>query len=46
MPRSAATIRARRYLVSQLLARGYSKLEIAEMLGISRKTVYNLLARK
>ncbi len=34
---------AKRYLIEQLLARGYQKKEIAERLGISRKTVYNIL---
>ena len=37
------TRRAKRYLIEQLIARGYKREEIAERLGISRKTVYNLL---
>jgi putative transposase len=38
--------RAKRYLVEQLVARGYKRAEIANRLGISRKTVYNILNRK
>ena len=34
---------ARRYLVQQLLARGFKKTQIADQLGISRGTVYNIL---
>lgn len=34
---------AKKYLIEQLLARGFKKIEIAERLGISRKTVYNIL---
>jgi putative transposase len=40
-PRTRA---AKRYLVQQLVARGYKREEIAGRLGLSRKTVYNLLA--
>jgi putative transposase len=36
---------AKKYIVEQLLARGYKKTEIASRLGISRKTVYNILAQ-
>jgi putative transposase len=35
--------RARKYLIEQLIARGYNRGEIAQRLGISRKTVYNIL---
>lgn len=42
-PRSPETLKARQFLVDQLLARGFKKTEIAEKLGISRKTVYNIL---
>lgn len=35
--------RAKKYLIEQLIARGYKRTEIAERLGISRKTVYNIL---
>jgi len=35
--------KARKYLIEQLIARGYKRIEIAERLGLSRKTVYNLL---
>jgi putative transposase len=34
---------ARRYLVEQLLARGFKKAQIAERLGVTRQTVYNIL---
>ncbi|MFO7717773.1 MAG: transposase [Desulfohalobium sp.] len=36
---------AKKYVVEQLLARGYKKTEIAARLGISRKTVYNILTQ-
>jgi putative transposase len=35
--------KARKFLVEQLLARGFNQTEIARQLGWSRKTVYNLL---
>ncbi|MBW1717675.1 MAG: transposase [Deltaproteobacteria bacterium] len=35
--------KAKKYLVEQLMARGYKREEIAERLGISRKTIYNIL---
>lgn len=35
--------KAKRYLIEQLIARGFKKTEIAERLGIARKTVYNIL---
>ena len=35
--------KARKYLIEQLIARGYKRTEIAERLGLSRKTVYNIL---
>ncbi len=35
--------RAKKYLIEQLLARGFKKIEVAERLGVSRKTVYNIL---
>ncbi len=34
---------ARKFLVQQLIARGYRRKEIAEKLGVSVKTVYNIL---
>ncbi|MEW6185156.1 MAG: helix-turn-helix domain-containing protein, partial [Thermodesulfobacteriota bacterium] len=37
------TRKAKRFLVEQLLARGFSQTEIAKQLDMSRKTVYNLL---
>ena len=36
---------AKRYVVKQLLSRGFTRTEIAQKLGISRKTVYNLLSQ-
>ncbi|HDM77209.1 MAG TPA: HTH domain-containing protein [Deltaproteobacteria bacterium] len=41
--RDPQTRQARKYLIEQLLARGFKKGEIAEKLGVSRKTVYNTL---
>jgi len=35
--------KAKKYLVEQLIARGYKQTEIAEKLGVSRKTIYNIL---
>jgi putative transposase len=35
---------ARKYLVDQLLSRGYTKKEIAKRLNISRKTIHNITA--
>ncbi|MBW1790586.1 MAG: helix-turn-helix domain-containing protein [Deltaproteobacteria bacterium] len=34
---------AKKYLIEQLISRGYKRIEIAERLGVSRKTVYNIL---
>jgi putative transposase len=34
--------KAKKFLIEQLIARGYKRREIAEQLGMSRKTVYNL----
>ena len=36
---------ATRYLVEQLVSRGFTRKEIAQKLGVSRKTLYNLLAQ-
>jgi putative transposase len=41
--RSPESRKAKKYVIEQLLARGYSQVEIAERLGICRKTVYNIL---
>jgi putative transposase len=38
--------KAKKYLVEQLIARGYKQTEIAEKLGVSRKTIYNILNTK
>jgi len=35
--------RARKYLIQQLLANGYSIREITELISITRKTLYNIL---
>jgi putative transposase len=40
---SPETRKAKKYLIEQLLARGFKKIEIAKRLGVSRKTVYNIL---
>jgi putative transposase len=37
------SLKAKRFLIDQLLARGFKKEEIAERLGMSRKTIYNIL---
>jgi putative transposase len=34
---------AKKYLIEQLIARGYKRAEIAERLRVSRKTIYNIL---
>ena len=36
---------AKRYLVEQLISRGFTRGEIARKLGLSRKTIYNLMAQ-
>jgi putative transposase len=41
----AESLKARKYAIEQLIARGYRRSEIADRLGISRKTVYNILHR-
>lgn len=35
--------KAKKFLIEQLLSRGFKKKEIAERLAVSRKTVYNIL---
>ena len=35
--------KAKKYLIEQLIARGYTRAEIAARLSVSRKTVYNIL---
>ena len=39
----AETRKAKRFLIEQLIARGYNREEIAERLEMSRKSVYNIL---
>jgi putative transposase len=36
---------AKKYLVKQLISRGFTRKEIAQKLGVSRKTIYNMLAQ-
>jgi putative transposase len=36
---------AKKYVVEQMISRGFTRREIAQKLGISRKTVYNLLSQ-
>lgn len=36
---------AKKYLVEQLISRGFTRREVAQKLGVSRKTIYNLLAQ-
>ena len=36
---------AQQYLAEQLISRGFTRREIAQRLGVSRKTLYNLLTR-
>lgn len=43
VPNAPKSRKAKKYLIQQLLARGFKKIEIADRLGISRKTVYNIL---
>ena len=40
---SLETRRAKKYLIKQFIARGYKRSEIAESLGVCRKTVYRVL---
>lgn len=42
--RNPESKKAKKFVVEQLLARGFKKCEIAQRLGISRGTVYNLLS--
>jgi putative transposase len=42
LPRTKA---ASKYMVEQLISRGFTRKEIAQRIGISRKTIYNLLRR-
>jgi len=41
--RTLESRKARKYIVEQLIARGYKKTEIAEKLGISLRNVYYIL---
>jgi len=42
--RKPESMEAKKYLIEQLLARGYTRTQIAEHLNVSRKTVFNILA--
>jgi putative transposase len=39
----AGSRKAKKYLIEQLIARGFSRDEVSSRLGMSRKTVYNIL---
>jgi putative transposase len=41
--RAPETREAKKFLIEQLMARGFKRKEIAERLGVSRKTIYNIL---
>ena len=43
MERTPETRKAKKFLIEQLIARGFNRKEIAERLGVSRKTIYNIL---
>ncbi len=45
MGKRPETLKARRFLIEQLIARGYKREEIAQRLGMSRKTIYNILRK-
>ena len=42
-PNKPETRRAKRFVIEQLIARGFKRSEIAHRLGMSRKAVYNIL---
>jgi len=42
-PDKPETRKAKKYLIEQLIARGYKRSEIAERLSVSPKTIYNIL---
>jgi putative transposase len=44
--RTHESLEAKKYCIEQLIARGYTRSQVAEQLRISRKTVYNLLYLK
>ena len=41
--RSPESRKAQKYVIEQLIARGYKKYEIAKKLNVSNKTIYNLM---
>ena len=43
LPNQPESRKTKKYIIEQLIARGYKRKEIAVKLGMSRKTVYNLL---
>jgi putative transposase len=43
LPSKPESRKAKKHAIEQLVARGYKRAEIAERLGFSRKTVYNIL---
>ena len=44
--RTPESLEAKKYCIEQLIARGYTRSQVADHLRISRKTVYNLLNLK
>jgi len=42
-PKNPKSNTARKFIIEQLIARGYKQFEIAKKLGVSRKTIYNIL---
>jgi len=42
-PKNPKSNTARKFIIEQLIARGFKRSEIAKKLGVSRKTVYNIL---
>jgi putative transposase len=42
-PKKPESYKAKKFLIEQLIARGYTRGEIAEQLEMSRKSVYNIL---
>ena len=43
MDRRPESRKAKKFLIEQLVHRGFSRKEIADRLGVSRKTIYNIL---
>ena len=43
LSRSPESRKAKKYLIEQLIARGFKRYEIAKKLDVSSKTIYNIL---